>query len=102
MTALLRANDQAARPRERRNWKLRPFSSVTLRRGPVQNWTAGALVLALIGAFLIWRYAPSPTTAAASIAYSDAAQALSATQIFPKTRFSQTASARQPSSAPLP
>jgi len=81
MTALLRANDQSARPRERRNWKLRPFSSVTLRRGPVQNWTAGALVLVLIGALLIWRYAPSPTTATTSIAYSDAAQALSARQV---------------------
>jgi cell division protease FtsH len=81
MTALLRANDQSARPRERRNWKLRPFSSVTLRRGPVQNWTAGALVLVLVGAFLLWRYAPSPPQAAVSIAYSDAAQALSARQV---------------------
>jgi cell division protease FtsH len=81
MTALLRANDQSAPPRERRNWKLRPFSSITLRRGPVQNWTAGALVLALIGAFLIWRYAPSSTQATTSIAYSDAAQALSAKQV---------------------
>ena len=47
----------------------------------MQNWTAGALVLVLIGALLIWRYAPSPTTATTSIAYSDAAQALSARQV---------------------
>ena len=81
MTALLRANDQSARPRERRNWKLRPFSAITLRRGPVQNWTAGVLVLALLAAFLVWRYAPSSTQGAASIAYSDAAQALSTRQV---------------------
>ena len=39
------------------------------------------LVLALLAAFLVWRYAPSSTQGAASIAYSDAAQALSTRQV---------------------
>jgi cell division protease FtsH len=77
----LRANDQSAPPRERRNWKLRPFSAITLRRGPVQYWTAGAVVLAIVTAFLVWRFAPTPVGADATVAYSDAAQALGAHQV---------------------
>jgi cell division protease FtsH len=81
MTTPLRANDQSAPPRERRNWKLRPFSSITLRRGPVQYWTAGAIVLAIVAAFLVWRFSPAMALGDTSIAYSDAAQALSTRQV---------------------
>jgi cell division protease FtsH len=81
MTRLLRANDQSAPPRERRNWKLRPFSAITLRRGPVQYWTAGALLLAIIAVFLIWRFASPAARGDTTIAYSDAAQALSMRQV---------------------
>jgi cell division protease FtsH len=77
----LHANDQSAPPRERRNWKLRPSSAITLRRGPVQYWTAGAIVLAIMAVFLMWRFAPRTAQAATSIAYSDAAQALGARQV---------------------
>ncbi len=81
MTSLLRANDQSAPPRERRNWKLRPLSAITLRRGPVQYWTAAVLVVAIVALCLAWRYAPSVTRGDTSIAYSEAAQALSDRQI---------------------
>src|SRR5690348_12880514 len=81
MFNLLHANDQSAPPRERRNWKLRPSSAITLRRGPVQYWTAGAIVLAILAVFLMWRFAPRTAQAATSIAYSDAAQALGARQV---------------------
>jgi cell division protease FtsH len=81
MTTTLRANDQSAPPRERRNWKLRPFSAITLRRGPVQYWTAVAIVLAIVAVLFAWRFAPSTARGDASLAYSEAAQALSAGQV---------------------
>ncbi|HMA00891.1 MAG TPA: AAA family ATPase [Gemmatimonadaceae bacterium] len=47
----------------------------------MQYWTAGAIVLAILAVFLMWRFAPRTAQGDASIAYSDAAQALGARQV---------------------
>lgn len=77
----LESNDQSAPPRERRNWKLRSYFSIALRRGPVRYWTGGAIVAVAIAAILIWRFAPSVVRGDATVAYSDAAQALATHQV---------------------
>ena len=77
----LRSNDQSAPPRERRNWKIRSFFSIALRRGPVRYWTGGAIVVAAVAAVLVWRFAPPDVRGDASVAYSDAAQALATRQV---------------------
>jgi cell division protease FtsH len=81
MTTPLPSNDQSAPPRERRNWKSRPIFAIALRRGPVRYWTSGALVVVAIALLLIWRFAPATIRGDASVAYSDAAQALSSRQV---------------------
>jgi len=81
MTTPLPSNDQSAPPRERRNWKSRPIFAIALRRGPVRYWTGGALVAVAIALLLIWRFAPPTVRGDASVAYSDAAQALSSRQV---------------------
>src|SRR5665647_1202406 len=77
----LRSNDQSAPPRERRNWRLRPFLSIALKRGPVRYWTGGALVVAAIVVLLVWRLTPALVRGDASVPYSEAAQALGAHQV---------------------
>jgi cell division protease FtsH len=81
MPTPLRSNDQSAPPRERRNWKLRPFLSIALKRGPVRYWTGGALIVAAIAMILVWRFAPATIRGDATVPYSDAAQALGAHQV---------------------
>jgi cell division protease FtsH len=81
MPTLLRSNDQSAPPRERRDWKTRPIFAIALRRGPVRYWTGGAFVVVAIALLLIWRFAPPSIRGDASVAYSDAAQALSSRQV---------------------
>ena len=81
MTQPLPSNDQSAPPKERRNWKIRSYFSIALRRGPVRYFTGGAIVLAAIAALLVWRFAPSTVRGDATVAYSDAAQALAARQV---------------------
>jgi cell division protease FtsH len=72
----LRSNDQAAPPRERRNWKFRPLLSIALKRGPVRYWTGAALVVGIAAAAFAWRYAPTTMRGDATVAYSEAAWAL--------------------------
>jgi len=81
MPTPLRSNDQSAPPRERRDWKTRPIFAIALRRGPVRYWTGGAFVVVAIALLLIWRFAPPSIRGDASVAYSDAAQALSSRQV---------------------
>jgi cell division protease FtsH len=81
MPTPLRSNDQSAPPRERRNWRLRPFLWIALKRGPVRYWTGAALVAAVIAVVLVWRLAPATLRADATVPYSDAAQALGARQV---------------------
>jgi len=81
MPTPLRSNDQSAPPRERRDWKTRPIFAIALRRGPVRYWTGGAFVVVAIALLLVWRFAPPSIRGDASVAYSDAAQALSSRQV---------------------
>jgi cell division protease FtsH len=77
----VQSNDQSALPRERRNWKTRPLLAIALRRGPVRYFAGGALLLMALAVVLVWRFAPAAVRGDASIAYSEAAQALAARQV---------------------
>ncbi|HEV7705894.1 MAG TPA: AAA family ATPase, partial [Gemmatimonadaceae bacterium] len=81
MPISLKSDDQSAPPRERRNWKLRPSLVIALKRGPVRYWTGGTLLVAAIAVLLVWRLSPIAVRGDATVAYSDAAQALGARQV---------------------
>ncbi|MBK5188418.1 MAG: hypothetical protein JJD97_09235, partial [Gemmatimonadaceae bacterium] len=81
MPVPLRSNDQSAPPRERRNWKLRPFSAIALKRGPVRYWTGGVLIAVAIAVLALWRFAPATVRGDASVPYSEAARALAAHEV---------------------
>ena len=81
MPLLPRSNDQSAPPRERRNWKIRSFFAIALRRGPVRYWTGGALVVGIVAAALAWRLTPTTPPGDATVAYSEAAWALAHKQV---------------------
>jgi cell division protease FtsH len=77
----IQSNDQSAPPKERRNWRLRSYFSIALRRGPVRYWTGGVIVVAAVAAILVWHFTPAVVRGDATVAYSDAAQALAARQV---------------------
>ena len=81
MPISLRSDDQSAPPRERRNWKLRPLLAISLKRGPVRYWTGATLIAAAIAVVLVWRLGPTTLRGDATVAYSDAAQALGDRQV---------------------
>jgi len=74
-------NDHSAPPRERRNWKIRSFFSIALRRGPVRYWAGGAIIVGILAAALVWRFAPTTMRGDATVAYSEAAWALANKQV---------------------
>ena len=81
MPQLTRPNDQSAPPRERRNWKIRSLFSIALRRGPVRYWTGGVLLVGILAAVFVWRFAPTTVRGDATVAYSEAAWALANKQV---------------------
>jgi cell division protease FtsH len=77
----LRSNNQSAPPRERRNWKIRSFFAIALRRGPVRYGAGVVLLVGIAAAAFVWRFSPATARGDATVAYSEAAWALANKQV---------------------